>query len=291
MKPRGRPSDLPGAERFEHGTRARYVTGCRCDECRAANTRAYHDRQARARAAAAEAITKRNPSDGTCPGLKGKRCQREGTKLYKNAVGGICANCRASLVWNGLVLAGGVRRHLAKLHALGVGYKSVADAASVGHTSLCEILSGRKRKIRRQAELRILAVTAEAIADHAIVDGAATWQLLDELIARGFRKSEIAKRLGMKMPALQIGRNRVLARTAYAVAKLHRTVTAPLVRNLAPAPVYCSCVKPVVFELDDKHYCGHCDELARPEGVANALERQALTKSTRQEIFQMGTAK
>jgi len=27
---------------FEHGTRARYVRGCRCDSCRAANTAYYH---------------------------------------------------------------------------------------------------------------------------------------------------------------------------------------------------------------------------------------------------------
>ncbi len=27
------------ADRFEHGTRSRYVKGCRCDACRAANTR------------------------------------------------------------------------------------------------------------------------------------------------------------------------------------------------------------------------------------------------------------
>ena len=32
-----RPSSLPPAERFEHGIRARYATGCRCDSCRKAN--------------------------------------------------------------------------------------------------------------------------------------------------------------------------------------------------------------------------------------------------------------
>lgn len=33
-----RPSDMPRAERFAHGTRARYTSGCHCDKCRAANT-------------------------------------------------------------------------------------------------------------------------------------------------------------------------------------------------------------------------------------------------------------
>jgi len=32
-----RPADMPPAERYEHGTRARYVCGCRCEPCRIAN--------------------------------------------------------------------------------------------------------------------------------------------------------------------------------------------------------------------------------------------------------------
>jgi hypothetical protein len=32
-----RPNDLPNAYRFEHGTRARYVAGCRCQACTRAN--------------------------------------------------------------------------------------------------------------------------------------------------------------------------------------------------------------------------------------------------------------
>ena len=30
-----------------HGSRSAYTWGCRCDECRAANTRYYHQRKAR----------------------------------------------------------------------------------------------------------------------------------------------------------------------------------------------------------------------------------------------------
>jgi hypothetical protein len=33
-----RPADLPPPDRFAHGTRPRYVSGCRCDACRVANT-------------------------------------------------------------------------------------------------------------------------------------------------------------------------------------------------------------------------------------------------------------
>lgn len=41
-----RPADLPPAERYAHGMRARYVCGCRCDECRRANR--DYNRQRRA---------------------------------------------------------------------------------------------------------------------------------------------------------------------------------------------------------------------------------------------------
>lgn len=43
-----RPADLPPAERWPHGVRARYTSGCRCDPCRAANT-AYQATRARAK--------------------------------------------------------------------------------------------------------------------------------------------------------------------------------------------------------------------------------------------------
>lgn len=32
-----RPADMPAAERYEHGVRARYVAGCRCEPCTVAN--------------------------------------------------------------------------------------------------------------------------------------------------------------------------------------------------------------------------------------------------------------
>jgi hypothetical protein len=41
-----RPADLPPADRFPHGTRARYIAGrCRCLRCRAANARYSSARQ------------------------------------------------------------------------------------------------------------------------------------------------------------------------------------------------------------------------------------------------------
>lgn len=42
------PPSLPAAERWPHGIRARYVSGCRCDACKSAN-RLYARQRARAK--------------------------------------------------------------------------------------------------------------------------------------------------------------------------------------------------------------------------------------------------
>lgn len=294
-----RPRDLPPADHYPHGTRARYVSGCRCTECRASNTRAYHDRQARAKAAAAELAAPRrqksapqvwtapNGSKQTrlykraCPGVHGKRCAKR-SHLRKDSTGSVCANCRERLVWNGLVRATKTRRHLTRLSLQGVGYKSVADAADVGHTTLAKVLSGQHSSIRFQSEQRVLAVTVEAIADHALVDASETWRQLDSLCASGLPKAEIARRLGMQVPAIQIGRERVLARTAYAVARLHRVVmTPPAAAPVAPVVALCSCAAPVVFELDDEHFCGRCELHATPEAILRKAQSQEKQQGTK----------
>ena len=49
-----RPPDLPPPEHYAHGTRARYVSGCRCPPCRASNVAYYHERQRRGKELAAK---------------------------------------------------------------------------------------------------------------------------------------------------------------------------------------------------------------------------------------------
>jgi hypothetical protein len=234
-----RPADLPPEKHYEHGTRARYVAGCRCRACKDANVRAYHEREAAAKEAALELgdqPTKPAPKtwrapDGTrkvrvyrraCPGVNGERC-KWGSHLRKDSTGGICARCRKRLVWNGLVDAKAARDHLAALSGLGVGYKSVADAASVSRSVVGKIRSGEKRSIRASTERRLLAVDHEAVADHGLVDARPVWRMIGRLRKfHGFSKAEIARRLGMKRPALQLGKRKVLAKTALKVARLLR---------------------------------------------------------------------
>lgn len=228
--------------RFEHGTRARYVRGCRCTVCRAANVAAYHERETASKAAAkAQASTEATPieklwtaPDGSkrtrlyqraCPGVNGTPCPAQ-RHLRKDSTGDVCGDCRRQLVWNGLVDAAPARRHLRKLSRRGVGYKSVADASDVGKTTLAKILSGEKRRIRKRTLDQILEVTPEAVSDHGLVPAARTWAMLRALVREYFSKAEVARLLGYKSPALQIGRQRVLARTEQRVERFYRKAIA-----------------------------------------------------------------
>jgi hypothetical protein len=158
----------------DHGDRLRYLAGCRCFDCRRANS-AYE------------------------AGRKIARAAGEG---------------------NGIVPANKARAHLRALSACGVGRRSVGAACDVADTVLSDIISGRKTNIRASTERAILRVTHEAAGDRALIPAKGTWKLLDQLIADGYTKSELARRLGYKTPALQLKRDLVTVRSAYLVERL-----------------------------------------------------------------------
>lgn len=242
-----RPIDLPPADRFPHGTVARYKTGCRCEPCRKALCERERARVRAVQAARAEVTVNppappisitRTRRDGTtyaveakqCPGCNGKRCVRPGTWLR---IGEVCTPCVArATVWNGLVSSAKARAHLEKLSAQGVGYKSVSAASDVAASCLSQIRSGELPRIRAKTERRILAVDASALADHALVDAAPTLAIVDRLLGDGFTRAQIAQRvLGQTgpSPALQLlygGRRRVLAVTAEKFRRFVRALDA-----------------------------------------------------------------
>lgn len=158
-----------------HGDRLRYMAGCRCQDCRGANT-AYEKARAKARKAGD---------------------------------------------WNGLVYADKARAHMAALSSRNVGRNTVRDVSGVSKSVLVAVISGEKKKIRAATERAILAVTEAAAADHALISAGPTWKLLDELIADGYTKAELARQLGAQRPALQISRHQVTVRNAYEVQQLH----------------------------------------------------------------------
>ena len=161
-----------------HGTRLKYMGGCKCMLCRAANS-CYE---------AERGVARKNGD------------------------------------WNGIVDARAARRHISKLSKAGIGYKSVADAASVAHTVVAEIRAGRKLRIRQRTERSILAVTKTAYAGGALIDADPTWKQIDKPLEEGFTKAELARRLGLKSPAIQFKHFEVTAKTAARVDRFYRAI-------------------------------------------------------------------
>lgn len=163
------------AKNRPHGDRLRYMAGCRCSQCRRANS-AYETARAAARKAGD---------------------------------------------WNGNVSADKARAHMAALATQSVGRRTVHAVSGIADSILVRIISGDKKQIRARTERAILAVTAAAAADRALIPAAETWVLIDELLRDGYSKAELARQLGYGRPALQFRRTTVTVRTAYEVKRLH----------------------------------------------------------------------
>lgn len=218
----------------EHGTRSRYVLGCRCDACRAANTAHARERQ-RAIVEAAPTVTPSGPPiEGTierggrthrilrCPGAEGASCVAEPATWLRGK--DVCRACVArATVWDGLVDPKRARKHLRKLSRRGVGAHAVADASDVPRTTLRRILD-EDGAIRASTERRILAVDEGARADGAAVDAKRPNARLAGLRARGFTLRQLGELLGCNGLAQYGGRARMRASTALRIERLWRRV-------------------------------------------------------------------
>jgi hypothetical protein len=219
-KDRARLPGLPPAQRFAHGTRSRYTSGCRCDDCKRSNVDYYHRRQA-AKKAAAPTVTPSGPAgEGvilragvrhkvrTCPGAGGAPCVRT-PAAWLRGDHDVCGACvERATVWNGNIPVAQVREHLLRLRRAGVGYKSVAAACDVSATILAKVLAG-EGTIRAKTAKRVLEVDVGARSDGAIAPKASAARMLRvlaRLVGVGFRKGELAWLLGSHTRALQLGK-------------------------------------------------------------------------------------
>lgn len=173
----------------QHGTRGRYVLGCRCDVCRKANAvRMQGYRAARAQARAAGVVFEGDPRVGAL---------------------------RA-------------RVHVQALRRAGVGLRSISAASNVSLSAVITLALGRVRTIRSSTERRILAIDEGAKGDIRIRSGP-TRRILEDLLRRGFTKTEIARHLGATghRCALTFGTKPTLRRSSAArVERLARRVAA-----------------------------------------------------------------
>lgn len=159
------------------------------------------------------------PDKGTRPG--GCRCQpcRDANNAAVRAY-----NRRTAPT---LVDAGETRRHVHNLMDAGLGPLTIAKLSGVSTGGLSKLIYGDytrgtppTRRIRPATRDRLLAVkVTDAIGDQR-VDAGSTWRRIDTLIARGWTKTAIARAIGQRGPALQLGRRLVHARNARAVEAL-----------------------------------------------------------------------
>jgi len=176
---------VASGDRRPHAMRARYVAGCRCMLCRAANSRYQTHRDALKRAGET----------------------------------------------NRLVSTARVLVHLDGLSAQSVGYKSVADAASVSYSVMRRIKLAHTTQLREQTERRILAVDVGARAGGAKVPAGPTLRLIAKLVHSGYTRFWIARQLGYRGQGLQFHSQGITARNAVRVERLYRRIEGGLVQR------------------------------------------------------------
>lgn len=120
-----------------------------------------------------------------------------------------------------------VREHLAVLAALGMGYKRAAFVAGVSRSTVRRIVYGSAGRpapptTRRDIAVKLLAVEVD-LGGAALVDGRGTVRRIQAMAAIGWSLASTAEALGRRASnlALLLGQDRVLRRTADAVAALY----------------------------------------------------------------------
>jgi hypothetical protein len=126
-----------------------------------------------------------------------------------------------------IVSAAAARVRIMELTKLGVGARSISDAADVADTIIRDVKSGKQRRMRADAVGRIVALSADvARGDANLVPAHRSWVLIDELVSRGWTQVQLAKFMGYagEKPKLPKRTPRIWARTAHKIEKLFRHI-------------------------------------------------------------------
>ena len=136
----------------------------------------------------------------------------------------LCYRRQRAGVSDPLVSAGPVIEHLRSLSAVGVGYRSVTAVTGVHQTTLQKVKSGQHKFIKKSSAEKILAVSAEAVADHGRIDASTTRRLIELLLRDGFTYRELAKRAGVGRSTLSHRKPCVTARTRMKIEKFYNRI-------------------------------------------------------------------
>jgi hypothetical protein len=179
FRPRQTPTCGERSAQPAHGTRPRFLGGCRCVACRAANARF-----------------------------------RQRRRLVWRAGGGDKLVSERS------------REHLRRLSSAGVGSIAVAQASTLGESTVKDIRTGKRPLVRESTETLILSVETNAARKGALVDTSGAWAQIDELLAAGFNRADLALRLGIRTPKLQFRRSRMIQANVDRVDAFYRMIMA-----------------------------------------------------------------
>ncbi len=153
-----------------------------------------------------------------CTACRFHRSEYERTRPYNNRGHGRTVSAEPA------------RKHIRQLARRGMGYLAIAEASGVNHNIVWGIRTGERKRARRGTVERILAVDLSCARAGTRIPAGPTWRLLNALIARGYSKVQLTEWLGHKR-SLQIGKRRVTAKTAAAVAKMFKLVNAGKLRR------------------------------------------------------------
>jgi hypothetical protein len=192
--------------RTRHGTPAGYVKGCRCDDCSLVDADRKQSR--------ADRIRSGGPSS-----------------LRVDAVP--------------------ARAHARVLHGRGATRAALGRATGLNEKTIHGLLDGTVVTISPQTEAAVLACTWQDVQEACLLDGnrvdaGPTWELVRDILARGWPKAWVAREIG-QVRTLQLSTSTVNVRTAKRVAALHEALggrTAPAHRPHAAIPPLCELLEP-----------------------------------------------
>jgi hypothetical protein len=106
------------------------------------------------------------------------------------------------------------REQIEKLKAQGLGPRAIASAAGVQLNTVLALAGGYKgrsaySRCRPETERGILAIDLDALDDDVYVWAANSWELINDLLAGGWRKCEVARSLGFENGDLILGKKRI----------------------------------------------------------------------------------
>lgn len=230
------------AARRPHGDRVRYLAGCRCAECRAANTSYARQRERAIRAGDWNGLVSADRARAHMLALAsqgiGRRAVQAATDVADSILSKIRAGTRTQIRASTERAILAVTPEMASDHALvdarptwvlidtlvRAGYTKARLARELGQSGP-GLQLGRSRVTVRNAHL-VERLHARLIdSDEALVDAAPTWRLINALRTEWYSDKRIARELGMKDDVLRLGRRRVTRALARQVLELHRRLT------------------------------------------------------------------